>query len=210
MMLGAGQVKPPSRVVTSNLNPDLAFPAGLGILSHSRGVVLRLSQAILFRTVSVICALLLLVPFGYTRTTGTSKSKHASATKSSANTVNRSHKSAKSTRHTKKNRRVSRKSRGQQVIDPDRTREIQAALIREHYLNGEPSGVWDSQTKAALTKFQSDNGWQTKIVPDSRALIKLGLGPSKDGLLNPESAAIGDVHELGAEKSIPGGSEPQK
>jgi Putative peptidoglycan binding domain. len=95
------------------------------------------------------------------------------------------------------------------VIDPDRTREIQAALIREHYLNGEPSGVWDSQTKAALTKFQSDNGWQTKIVPDSRALI-LSLIHIKDGLLNPESAAIGDVHELGAEKSIPGGSEPQK
>jgi hypothetical protein len=29
-----------------------------------------------------------------------------------------------------------------------------------------------------MTKVQADNGWQTKLVPDSRALIKLGLGPA--------------------------------
>jgi hypothetical protein len=29
-----------------------------------------------------------------------------------------------------------------------------------------------------MGKLQGDNGWQTKLVPDSRALIKLGLGPS--------------------------------
>ncbi len=28
-----------------------------------------------------------------------------------------------------------------------------------------------------MQKFQSDNGWQTKLMPDSRAIIKLGLGP---------------------------------
>lgn len=39
-----------------------------------------------------------------------------------------------------------------------------------------------------MRRYQSDHGWQTKEVPDSRALIKLGLGPSKDHLLNPESA----------------------
>ena len=27
-----------------------------------------------------------------------------------------------------------------------------------------------------MQKLQSDNGWQTKFVPDSRAIIKLGLG----------------------------------
>jgi len=50
-----------------------------------------------------------------------------------------------------------------------------------------------------------DNGWQSKIVPDARALIKLGLGPSRDGLLNPESAAIASPKALSAEKEIPGG-----
>jgi hypothetical protein len=39
-----------------------------------------------------------------------------------------------------------------------------------------------------LRKYQGDNGWQNKTVPDARALIKLGLGPSHDHLLNPESA----------------------
>jgi hypothetical protein len=28
-----------------------------------------------------------------------------------------------------------------------------------------------------MQKFQADHGWQTKLTPDSRALIKLGLGP---------------------------------
>ena len=67
---------------------------------------------------------------------------------------------------------------GQRGIDPQRATEIQKALIRENYLTGEPSGQWDSQTEAAMQKFQADHGWQTKLTPDSRALIKLGLGPS--------------------------------
>jgi hypothetical protein len=45
----------------------------------------------------------------------------------------------------------------------------------------EPSGHWDSATEAAMQKFQADNGWQTKLMPDSRAIIKLGLGPSQVG-----------------------------
>jgi peptidoglycan hydrolase-like protein with peptidoglycan-binding domain len=101
-----------------------------------------------------------------------------------------------------------KKVRGQQAIDSDRAREIQTALIREHYLEGEPTGTFDDSTKRALQKFQQDNGWQTKVIPDSRALIKLGLGPSKDGLLNPESAAMGQPFELGAEREIPGGAAP--
>ena len=39
-----------------------------------------------------------------------------------------------------------------------------------------------------MERFQADNGWQSKSVPDSRALIKLGLGPDHQHLLNPESA----------------------
>ena len=95
--------------------------------------------------------------------------------------------------------------RGQQVISSERTQEIQQALIREHYLDGAPSGVWDQRTKDAMTRFQEQNGWQTKITPDSRALIKLGLGPRHDGLLNPDSAALDSPHELGVERPIPGG-----
>ena len=55
-------------------------------------------------------------------------------------------------------------------------------------MDGEPSGQWDQKTQQAMEKFQGDNGWQTKTLPDSRALIKLGLGPDQQHLLNPESA----------------------
>jgi hypothetical protein len=60
-------------------------------------------------------------------------------------------------------------------------------LIREKYLSGEPTGVWDSRTQDAITKYQADHGWQTKVTPDSRALIKLGLGPnySSSEMINP-------------------------
>jgi peptidoglycan hydrolase-like protein with peptidoglycan-binding domain len=60
----------------------------------------------------------------------------------------------------------------------ERATEIQMALIKQGYLNGEPTGVWDAQTSSAMAKLQGDNGWQTKVTPDSRALIKLGLGPT--------------------------------
>jgi hypothetical protein len=95
--------------------------------------------------------------------------------------------STKTTTHGKKTTRASKKH-GQQVIDHDRARAIQEALIREHYLQGQPSGSWDAATQAAMQRYQADQGWQSKTTPDSRALIKLGLGPNNDHLLNPESA----------------------
>lgn len=78
----------------------------------------------------------------------------------------------------------SHKLHGQQAIDSERVTSIQQALIREHYLTGEPSSHWDDQTQAAMLKFQADQGWQTKITPDSRALIKLGLGPDHSTAIN--------------------------
>ena len=148
------------------------------------------------------------------KATTTHKSSTATAkSKSSAkSTISHSKKSTAHVQNTKSSfgkhgkKTKTKKVKGQQGIQPERAREIQAALIREHYLDGEPTGTFDERTKTALQKFQQDNGWQTKVIPDSRALIKLGLGPSKDGLLNPESAAMASPHELGAEREIPGGS----
>src|SRR5271167_2570722 len=81
-------------------------------------------------------------------------------------------------------------ARGQQKIDPQRAQEIQAALIREHYLSGEAAGTWNQSSEEAMRRYQADHGWQSKTVPDARALISLGLGPSHDHLLNPESAMV--------------------
>jgi hypothetical protein len=96
--------------------------------------------------------------------------------------------------------------KGQQAIDEARTLEIQQALIRERYLDGEATGEWDQRTREALIRLQGENHWQTKIVPDARALIKLGLGPSQQNLLNPESAAVAMPYQSGIERSTNGGS----
>ena len=85
-------------------------------------------------------------------------------------------------------RKKSARVRGQEKIDPERAQSIQQALIREHYLAGSATGTWNQASEDAMRRYQADNGWQSTVVPDSRALIKLGLGPSKDHLLNPESA----------------------
>ena len=105
--------------------------------------------------------------------------------------TNPSHAPARTTsRKGKKSRKSAGNWRrhGQQKIDPKRAQEIQEALVREHYLEGKPSGVWDATSQNAMEKYQADNGWQSKEVPDSRALIKMGLGPDHAHLLNPESA----------------------
>ena len=114
---------------------------------------------------------------------------------------------------TRKHSRKSKKKRGQQAIDYPRARQIQKALIQQHYLDGEPSGHWDAATEGALRRYQADQGWQTKTVPDSRALIKLGLGPSTDGLLNPESAMTTPVNadpKPNPSASVANDSKPQK
>lgn len=96
-------------------------------------------------------------------------------------------KSSKSVHHSSKKSHKPR-VRGQQAIDTGRCREIQEALVREHYMTGQPSGKWDDTTQQAMRRFQADQGWQNKSVPDSRALIRLGLGPDHEHLLNPETA----------------------
>jgi sulfite reductase alpha subunit-like flavoprotein len=111
--------------------------------------------------------------------TQSSTSSHAKTSKSTA-----AHTTGKKSRKSAANRR----SHGQQKIDPQRTLEIQQALIREHYLDGKPTGVWNDSTQQAMQRYQADNNWQSKTTPDARALIKLGLGPDHQHLLNPESA----------------------
>jgi hypothetical protein len=120
------------------------------------------------------CALLLVV-------------SSAAARQSSSDTTN---KPASSTAHktSAKHSKKKKTPRGQQKIDAQRATEIQQALIREHYLSGAATGAWNEASEEAMRRYQGDNGWQTKEVPDSRALIKLGLGPSNDHLLNPDSA----------------------
>ncbi len=142
-------------------------------------------------------------------TTKTNSTKPSSTSHKSV-TPSKSGKSASSKSKKKKSVSAKATSHGQHGIDQERTRQIQEALIRDHYMTGEPTGSWDQATKDALTRYQEENGWQTKSVPDSRALIKLGLGPDKKGLLNPDTAVMSSPHELGSQQgTLPGGSAQQ-
>jgi hypothetical protein len=116
--------------------------------------------------------------------------------KPTSRTHSASHRSSASVKSSSKSRKGAKarrtRLRGQQVIAPERASEIQQALIREHYLNGEPSGQWDSATIAAMQKYQADQGWQTKLMPDSRALKKLGLGPDYSNAINAAGSSFAE------------------
>jgi peptidoglycan hydrolase-like protein with peptidoglycan-binding domain len=126
------------------------------------------------------------VPAFATTTTATTTHKKTSAShahSSHTTSTAKSHKTSKSSHH---------KLHGQQGIDSARATEIQKALIREHYMNGEANGQWDSATVAAMQKFQADQGWQTKLMPDSRAIKKLGLGPDYSNAINASGSSFAD------------------
>jgi hypothetical protein len=141
---------------------------------------------------------------------------------SASNTKANSKKSASEPHASRKksHKKVANWRRGQQKIDSQRAQEIEDALIREHYLDGKASGVWDDASQRAMERYQADNGWQCKLVPDARALIKLGLGPDHEHLLNPDSAMTEPqgLHTAPASnasvtpvKAVPGkGNEPQR
>jgi peptidoglycan hydrolase-like protein with peptidoglycan-binding domain len=142
------------------------------LLWREIGVLLRASLSVLLSA-----ALLAWPAFATTTTHKTGTSRTSANTRSPRKLASRS----KSRSH---------KLHGQQAIESSRVMEIQRALIREHYMSGDPTGNWDTVTQAAMQKFQSDQGWQTKLIPDSRALKKLGLGPDYSGAINAEGASF--------------------
>jgi hypothetical protein len=62
-------------------------------------------------------------------------------------------------------------------LEPGRVTEIQQALIREGYLQGDPNGSWDMRTRAAMLHYQTDHGFPPTGLPEAKSLMKLGLGP---------------------------------
>jgi peptidoglycan hydrolase-like protein with peptidoglycan-binding domain len=69
---------------------------------------------------------------------------------------------------------------------PDRINEIQSALARGGYYQGDPNGKWDSDTVAAMQKFQSANGLDATGKLDAPTLQKLGLGSDIAGVSAPK------------------------
>ena len=68
----------------------------------------------------------------------------------------------------------------------DRISEIQSALTRGGYYQGDSTGKWDSNTVAAVQKFQSANAIDATGKLDARTLQKLGLGSEIAGVSAPK------------------------
>src|SRR5579864_8174985 len=93
--------------------------------------------------------------------------------------------SASKKKPSKKRRKSSRQS-SQKVPTSDRITEIQSALARVGYLQGDPTGKWDSTTVAAMQKFQSSNGLEANGKLDALSHQKLGLGSDIAGVSAPK------------------------
>lgn len=80
----------------------------------------------------------------------------------------------------------SRREPSQKAPTADRINEIQSALSRNGFYDGNPNGKWDSSTIAAMQKFQSANGLDSTGKLDALSLQKLGLGSEIAGVYAPE------------------------
>jgi hypothetical protein len=107
------------------------------------------------------------------------KSASAQATNSTAGSTP-VHKKKKSSSHHR-----SRREPFQKAPTPDRIAEIQSALAKQGFYQGDTNGKWDSNTVAALQKFQSANNLDASGKLDAGSLQKLGLGSSTAGLNPP-------------------------
>src|SRR6202050_1131432 len=74
----------------------------------------------------------------------------------------------------------------QKAPTPARITEIQTALERRGYYQSDPNGKWDSNTVAAMQKFQSENGLESSGKINALTLQKLGLGSSIAGVSAPK------------------------
>jgi hypothetical protein len=89
----------------------------------------------------------------------------------------------------KSKKRRSRREPSQKVPTPQRISEIQSALARGGYYQGQPNGKWDANTVAAMQKFQSGNGLEPSGKLNAVSLQKLGLGSEIAGVSAPKPVA---------------------
>lgn len=68
----------------------------------------------------------------------------------------------------------------------DRIEQIQQALARGGFYQGDPSGRWDTDTVEAMKDFQQAHGLPTTGKIDASSLQQLGLGSDIAGLAPPQ------------------------
>jgi peptidoglycan hydrolase-like protein with peptidoglycan-binding domain len=118
-----------------------------------------------------------------------SASSGASSGSGSSSTTHKSTSKKKKSAH----RRSARREPFQKAPTADRISEIQTALSRGGYFEGQPNGKWDANTVAAMQKFQSANGLNSSGKIDATTLQKLGLGSSTAGVDAPKPIKKSDA-----------------
>ncbi len=86
--------------------------------------------------------------------------------------------------------------------------QIQQALIREGYLQGDANGQWDGRTHDAMLRYQTDHGFPATGLPEAKSLMKLGLGshplpPELDHAVVGASAPASSAPAAGATAAAP-------
>jgi len=106
----------------------------------------------------------------------------------------KSHTASRKTTHHYRHTRYSRRRRSYHHHvslpsgpTPERITQIQTALSRGGYYKGDPTGKWDSDTVAALQKFQSAHNIDASGKLDAPTLQKLGLGSDIAGVAAPKT-----------------------
>jgi len=161
---------PPGRLPRGG--PDFSLPAAPG-LRLGAGAAVRLFPGLSLARLSfsaVVCVSLVAFSLSFP----------AFGAQSSAT-------SASSQRVAKKKKTTSAKTRRQLAPEPARIKEIQQALAREGFYQGDPTGKWDDATVAAMKNFQQSKGLQPTGKIEALSLQKLGLGSPVAGLAPPAS-----------------------
>jgi len=93
---------------------------------------------------------------------------------------------------------------------PERITQIQTALSRGGYYKGDTTGRWDSNTVAALQKFQSAHSIVASGKLDAPTLQKLGLGSDIAGVAAPKTVVPKGCCSAGPAIAKPAAPAPVK
>lgn len=147
---------------------------------------LRFPREMAIGSAWLLAAVLLAVPFASRASGAPSNTHHKRHARPQAATPSSS--TSSTTKKKRSHRRHSHREVGQKAPTPDRVKEIQAALARDGFYQGDPTGKMDSNTVAALQKFQTEHGLDASGKLDAPTLQKMGLGSDIAGVSAPKPA----------------------
>ena len=110
----------------------------------------------------------------------------AQSSSASGSAASSTHSTTTAKKKTVSKKHHSKREPTQKAPTPARISEIQTALERRGYYQGDPNGKWDSNTVNAMQKFQSENGLESSGKINALSLQKLGLGSSIAGVSAPK------------------------